>query len=380
MAFDTTVFEKKEFRKVVDKLEELLSHSKAILLGAGASFCAGLPLTNQLTEKALISDKLSADSKQILTAIQASFAGASPAPHIEDYLSELVDWLAITVRRANRNVTGSNVSIGGAKYSNEQLLQAVNEIKLAIFDVINIEVDSAVHERFVQALHRPIRPGKDIQSSTIDYLVMNYDTLIEDSLALSRLRYADGLEGGVSGWWNPSAFEQNNLDARVIKLHGSIDWAEHPTSSTPLRIAPHLKRRQHQTSKIMIWPASTKYRETQLDPYANLMHRARAVLNPQGGSQRVLLITGYSFGDAHINFEVERGLRASNGNLTVVVFTSDDEPSGVLKAWHEDNAIKEQVLIFADKGFFHAEQKLSSENSIEWWKFENLTQILEGGI
>jgi len=184
MAFDTTVFEKKEFREAINKLEELLSHSKAVLLGAGASFCAGLPLTNQLTERALQSEKLSADSKQVLTAIQTSFAGANPASHIEDYLSELVDWLAITARRTYRNVTASSVSIGGAEYSNDQLLQAIIEIKLAIFDVINAPVDSAVHERFVQALHRPMRPGKDNQSSTIDYLVMNYDTLIEDSLAM----------------------------------------------------------------------------------------------------------------------------------------------------------------------------------------------------
>ncbi|MCD9490280.1 hypothetical protein GLP30_05475 [Photobacterium phosphoreum] len=380
MAFDTTILEKKEFREAISKLEELLSHSKAVLLGAGASFCAGLPLTNQLTQKTLRSEKLSDDSKKILTGIQNSFLGANPESHIEDYLSELVDWLAITARRANRNVQNNNVSIGGVKYDNAQLLQAIDEIKIAIFDVINIEVDSEMHERFVQALHRPMRPGKDNQFSTIDYLVMNYDTLIEDSLALSQLRYADGLEGGVSGWWNPSTFELSNLDARVFKLHGSINWAEHTSSTTPLRIAPHLKRSKHHASKIMIWPASTKYRETQLDPYANLMHRARSVLNPQGGSQRVLLIIGYSFGDAHINLEIERGLKSSNGNLTIIVFTSDAKPTGVLQTWYKDNSINEQVLIFTDRGFFHAEHKVVSDNSIEWWKFENLTQIIEGSV
>jgi len=380
MAFDTNVFEQKEFRAAISKLEELLSHSKAVLLGAGASHCAGLPLTNQLTAKALQSDKLSDNSKKILNAIKASFTGAKPASHIEDYLSELVDWLAITVRRANRKADTCEVTIDDTNYSNEHLLSAIDEIKLAIFEVINTEVDSEVHERFVQALHRPMRPGKVSNSGSIDYLVMNYDTLIEDSLALSKLRYADGLEGGVSGWWNPSTFEQSNLDARVFKLHGSINWAEHPPSTAPLRIAPHLKRSQQQAAKIMIWPASTKYRETQLDPYANLMHRARAVLNPKGGSQRVLLIAGYSFGDAHINLEIERGLRSSNGNLTVIAFTSDAEPTGILQNWYEDNSINEQVLIFADKGFFHADNKVVSANSILWWKFENLTQILEGGI
>lgn len=380
MAFDTSFFEKKEFREAVNKLEELLSHSKAVLLGAGASFCAGLPLTNQLTDRALKSDKLSENSKQILNAIQDSFVGAKPASHIEDYLSELVDWLAITTRRANRNVNSSKVTIAGIEYSNDHLLKVIDEIKLAIFDVINIDVDSGIHERFVQALHRPMRPGKNIHSGSIDYLVMNYDTLIEDSLALSKLRYADGLEGGVSGWWDPSTFEQSNLDARVFKLHGSINWAEHPPSTTPLRVATYLKRSQQKSSKIMIWPASTKYRETQLDPYANLMHRARVILNPQGGNQRVLLITGYSFGDAHINLEIERGLKSSNGNLTVIAFTSDEKPTGILQSWYQDSAINEQVLIFTNNGFFHAGYKATSENSIEWWKFENLTQILEGGI
>lgn len=56
MAFDTTIFEEKEFRGALNKLEELLSHSKAVLLGAGSSACAGLPLANQLTNKALESD------------------------------------------------------------------------------------------------------------------------------------------------------------------------------------------------------------------------------------------------------------------------------------------------------------------------------------
>src|SRR5690606_39932624 len=106
--------------------------------------------TNQLTERALKSEKLSVDSKQILTAIQASFAGANPASHIEDYLSELIDWLAITTRRANRNVPDSQVAIGGSAYSNEKLIQAINEIKSAIFNVIKVDLASTPNSRLVQ--------------------------------------------------------------------------------------------------------------------------------------------------------------------------------------------------------------------------------------
>jgi len=64
----------------------------------------------------------------------------------------------------------------------------------------------------------------------------------------------------------------------------------------------------------------------------------------------------------------------------VIAFTSEAEPSGTLKIWYEDSSINEQVLIFADKGFYHAEHKATSESSIEWWKFENLTKLIEGDI
>ena len=107
--------------------------------------------------------------------------------------------------------------------------------------------------------------------------------------------------------------------------------------------------------RILIWPASTKYRETQLDPFAQLLERARRVMQPKRGSQRVLVICGYGFGDAHINIEVDRALRESAGDLTVVAFTSENEPTGQLKTWTEDKMIREQVLIFANRGFFHGD-------------------------
>ena len=95
MTFDTTILRQKPFIEALDKLEELVHHSETVLLGAGATYCVGLPLINQLVEKPLASDKLSNDSKQILTAIQTSFTDAKSAAHIENYLSGLVDWRAI---------------------------------------------------------------------------------------------------------------------------------------------------------------------------------------------------------------------------------------------------------------------------------------------
>ena len=108
------------------------------------------------------------------------------------------------------------------------------------------------------------------------------------------------------------------------------------------------------------------------------MERARHVLRPSGGSQCVLVVCGYRFSDAHINIEIDRALRESAGDLTVVVFTSDNEPSGQLAVWHHDASVTEQILVFANRGFFHGTQSTLATTDLLWWKFENVTRLLGG--
>jgi hypothetical protein len=239
-------------------------------------------------------------------------------------------------------------------------------------------VDIAVHRAFVAAVHRPPRVGKTSVGLVVDYLVLNYDTLIEDALALERIPYSDGIDGGVTGWWSAETFDRDGLAARVLKLHGSVNWCEVAGDPLPRRIAPRLQVQGVQDRQVLIWPASTKYREAQLDPFAQLADRARRVLRPVGGSQRVLVVCGYSFGDAHINIEIDRALRDSAGDLTVIAFSSEDEPMGKLREWHEAPETREQVLVFAKRGFFHGEIAEKSDQELPWWKFENVVRLVGG--
>ena len=95
------------FSNAVSQFHELINNRSALafLIGAGCSKCAGLPLTKELTEKVLANTDLDCTSKKILIAVKGIFAEAAGA-HIEDYLSEIVDLLAITDRRAERGVKG----------------------------------------------------------------------------------------------------------------------------------------------------------------------------------------------------------------------------------------------------------------------------------
>ncbi len=378
MPDDLTPLRETAFAAALNEFDELLTQSdKAFLLGAGCSKCAGLPLTAELTEKALDSSLLAATTKQILSSIEGLFDGSTCA-NIEDYLSELVDLVAIAERREARGATNALVSLNGSDYSASQLKSAVDEIKEAIVETIDVKVSLEFHLKFIQAVHRPSRPGRTVTARPVDYIVLNYDTLIESALALEKLCYSDGMSGGNSAWWNASTYDMNGLDARVLKLHGSIDWTEMAGDPLPRRIAKNLALPAGSDRKVLIWPASTKYRETQKDPYAQLASMVRSVLRPQSSRQTVLTVCGYSFSDSHINIEVERALRESGGELTMVVFTFDEAPAGDLERLHQDVNISDQVRIYARRGFFHGTTAEQSKVDLPWYKFENVTRLLGG--
>jgi hypothetical protein len=375
---DLSALREKPFSEAVAKFEELLVQSgRAFLIGAGCSKCAGLPLISELTDLVLDSNELDDASKAVLTAVKELFAGAGH-DHIEDYLSELIDLLAIAERRVERGATQADITLEKTGYTAAQLRATADQVKRAIARAIEKPVSVGVHRAFVAAVHRPLRVGKATPGQIVEYLILNYDTAMEDALALERVPFSDGIDGGVTGWWNPQTFDRDGLAARVLKLHGSINWCELPSDPLPRRIASSLQVTDENDRRIVIWPASTKYRETQLDPFAQLADRARRVMRPNRGSQRVLVICGYSFGDAHINSEVDRALRESAGDLTIVAFTSESEPTGQLKTWTEDEMIREQVLVFANRGFFHGDSVKKSTTDLLWWKFENIARLLGG--
>ncbi|WP_243357972.1 SIR2 family protein [Fundidesulfovibrio terrae] len=376
---DLSVFRGAQFSEAIAKLDDLLIQGGRIfLVGAGCSRCAGLPLITELTDSVLGSSELDDASKTILNEFKNQFGGSRSA-HIEDYLSELVDMLAIVERRDERGATLNKMSLGTAEYTAKQLRSAVNKIKNVIALIVEKNIVIDTHRSFVEAVHRPVRVGKTSPGQVVDYLVLNYDTAIEDALALERVSYSDGIDGGVTGWWNPQTFERDGLAARVLKLHGSINWCELTDDPLPRRVGSCLQIKDSgDERRILIWPASTKHRETQLDPYAQLMDRARHIMRPKMGSQRVLVICGYSFGDTHINIEIDRALRESAGDLTIIAFTSEDVPTGQLKAWNEEDGIRDQVLIYSNRGFFHGEFSVEVKTDLLWWKFENLTRLLRG--
>ena len=362
----------KHFQDLIDNRNKLV-----FLLGAGCSKCADLPLITDLTSQVLSHSELGCKARKVLQAVSNNFPDETNA-HIEHYISEIVDWLAIYQRRASLGATNNTMKVGNTFFQIDDLVETTHRIKQTIAHIIRRDVDISCHRDFVKSVHRPVRTGRPRSSTPVDYLVLNYDTIIEDALALEQVLYTDGLEGGRTAWWREGIFTENKWEARVIKLHGSIDWYELPNEPLPRRIGQHVDLRNSNDMPILIWPSSTKYKESQLDPFARLLEQARRALSSSRDVQCLLVICGYSFGDDHINLEVSRALYEKDADLTIVAFTKEDKPVGQLEKWHQDPIVKDRILIFAKRGFFHGDRKFCAKDALPWWKFESVTDILGG--
>lgn len=367
-----------EITPVLESLVELFSHNRrAFLLGAGCSKCAGLPLMRELTSRVLEGLEEESPARSVMEGLVSHFGGGSE-PNIEDYMSELVDFIAISERRQTRRASNVKVTVGEKSFRSDELSAALRAIKKQVEKAISRDqVELSFHRDFVRAIHGRLGTGRAHTISPVDYFTLNYDTLIEDALAIEKVPMADGFVGGATGWWSPEVYESDGIEARVFKVHGSTDWCMFPDEVLPRRIRPGLPLGGG-GDPVVIWPAATKYREAQLDPYAQIIEFLRRVLRPGSNGETVLGVLGYSFGDAHINHELDRALKEADGRLTILVFTDAREPTGLVQEWLLDPRISDQVRVHSRRGFFHGADEIRTQEDLPWWRFEVLTKLIGG--
>lgn len=139
-----------------------------------------------------------------------------------------------------------------------------------------------------------------------DYLLplelfsVNYDLLLETALEALGIPYFDGFSGALRARFRTEIVEaethaSDSLPAFIVrlwKLHGSVNWAWEETEVVRLG-APVAD--QHPAA---IYPSDTKYDESRRVPFVVLQDRfRRAMQHPE----TLMMISGYSFGDEHLN-------------------------------------------------------------------------------
>jgi hypothetical protein len=174
-------------------------------------------------------------------------------------------------------------------------------------------LDSAVCQEIVKALE--INASADLTS--VDYLAawagalqyhlpveiftVNYDLLLETALERRRVPYFDGFVGALKARFHTELVEGSigrgeecvpPFFVRLWKLHGSVNWLWETQS---------IVRLGHPVDSSLaaaIYPSDAKYDESRRIPFVVLQDRFRRALQEP---ETLLLISGYSFGDEHLN-------------------------------------------------------------------------------
>ncbi|MFZ3117063.1 MAG: SIR2 family protein, partial [Variovorax sp.] len=247
-----------------------------------------------------------------------------------------------------------------------------------------VEVDA--HIKFV---HQVFRGRANLEPrSQIGFITTNYDTLLEDAIAMEHRVALDGFSGGAIAFWNGESIDPSATAAmqahRVLKLHGSVDWFNEPQLG--LLRARYGVKYLSDLASTLIYPQATKYLETQKDPFARIFDCFRRTL--RSPEHHLLGIVGYSFGDDHINSEIEAALTAKGSATVVVAFSKEANVGGALelcstlKRWLNDPSFSSRIYVASDTALYHGAERFAPAGgaSLKWWTFGGLTAFLENGV
>jgi len=308
--------------KEMQEIRNQFSYSKRIgfLLGAGTSKSIGLSDLTQLTTKVI--GALSPTNKELIDKTNTCLE--KPDCNLEEILNHL---------RLVREITREKKGKVFEGIDGESAKALDIEICHKIYDILLTEESSAdlmSPKKFVSWFNWVSR------DFTKEIFTMNYDLVLEKSFESIQIPYFDGFVGSNEPFFLPDSvehdFKQNNLPThwiRLWKLHGSLGWFwinKDTNSQRIVRLGVH-GGPLASANEIVIYPSRDKYIDTRKQPFLSYFDRLRSyLLNGEG----LFVISGYSFGDLHVNSIIFDCLKHNN-RLHVLGFFHSDRALEYLK-------------------------------------------------
>lgn len=343
-------------RTLKARLKALLSKGHfSILLGAGASVCAGYPLMSHLTEQVLT--KLPREELPLLHDVWASLS-TQPSANIETVLSQLYQILA---------VAEATPSLANVEY--EEVQRCITAIQESVANTFVPVHESLSHRRLVVQMCRLNRRGPAVIATT------NYDQLVENSCDFEQTLCLDGFSGTRQRNWVPELlplvvgnvgpdrrFTHYPKAIRLLKLHGSISWAtdgqivvsfpdgQLPTNGTWLRR--------------LIFPTPRKITESFSEPYSSLLRRLATLIDRQNG---LLVTLGFSYRDQHLVDSIIQFVSRLDHTLVALV----QQPEEALR---ELLGRPNVICVTEDCAWLDGKHQTES---MEIWELPNLVEFLE---
>jgi len=183
-----------------------------------------------------------------------------------------------------------------------------------------------------------------------------YHVLLEAAFEREGVPFFDGFVGSEQPFLDTATIETDDLPARwtrIIKLHGSSNWAVRDNQSV-VRVPVHASK-----DRRLIHPSHLKYAESRRMPYLMMFDQLRDFIKFPSAT---LVSVGYSFGDGHINDLMAQGLRA---NTSAKIFGLQ---YGELDTYDEAKKLATQnlgVTVIARNGGIDAGRQFSLESATD---------------
>ena len=392
---------------IVEDLAQLSSHGHQMwLLGAGASVESNLPLVSGLTSRVrtiLGETPFATEAHQgtmIGHLIEGLRSDIGPQATIEEVLDHLADHLSIARRSAEQTAPMKVLAPEGEPQTETFTFLELQTVHQDILETIRdtlrwgyvhsdnprestegtpeepiLRIDH--HVSFIDVLFGVLRAGRELRVQPIEFFTTNYDTLIEDALALRAVPYSDGFCGGAVAHWDPSTMGGSNshhqtVRARVTKLHGSIDWTRLGDSIIRRRISDVYPEGE---TDLLIYPQALKYELTKREPFDSLLAQFRNALNRT--SPQVLFVCGYGFGDEHIDQEIYLALSREDSQLTLIIFSQ--KRHGRPSQW-QTKSFGERIYMVTEDGIWRGTEGPLNQPpegaAHDWWTFTGMTAFL----
>ncbi len=148
----------------------------------------------------------------------------------------------------------------------------------------------------------------------VEVFTTNYDLLLEQAFEDLSIPYFDGFVGSRQSFFDLRAVEDNLIPihwTRLWKIHGSINWFQGKNKEV---------FRSSKTNEIdalhLIYPSHLKYEQSRKMPFLALIDQLNKFIRQPNS---LLVISGYSFNDDHLNDTILSALKANPNSMVIAL-------------------------------------------------------------
>jgi hypothetical protein len=291
-------------------LRQTLSQDKKPLgffLSAGCPLAVRLPkekwplipdilgLTKYVAEKLQSQTKDKNDFDKLIEELKKT---GKPNPNIEDILGFI---------RGLKQVSVGAKDVRG--FTEESLSKLESEVCKRIVEKLKVELpDSKTpYHQLAKWIHNIER------DTPIEIFTTNYDLLVEEAFEEIGVPYFDGFVGARKPFFDLRAIEDSLIPkhwSRLWKIHGSINWFLNSKNQV------YRSSNLDEKDPCIIHPSHLKYDQSRKMPYLALIDRLNSFIRQNSS---VLILSGYSFSDEHLNDTIINALKANPTAMVIAL-------------------------------------------------------------